>query len=216
MMRQALVALGPKTVLPLVLVGGAAIALGALLLPHEATGPAMYRLTLHAPAEPGNFYLSAWSGGDVFVGHDAGDRRPLTFTRRGDEHDGCSWMGTEQLVPIGPRAYQYSYGETILSCRPGAVPFRKTPRTGIVTVEKYGGVAMPTAFSGVQPAAELWNGVDDDCDAEEVADDLADAQRDLDDELRELKNATRALDDARQAMRDAEDLADSSADVDDE
>src|SRR4051794_29633912 len=59
MMRQALVALGPKSVVAGVLVGGAALALGAIFIPHAAasSNPGMYRLVLHAPEESGAFYL---------------------------------------------------------------------------------------------------------------------------------------------------------------
>jgi hypothetical protein len=194
MIRQAIVALGPKSVLAGVLVGGAALALGTLFVPRTLAAPGMYRLVLHAPEESGAFYLSAWNEGGVFVAHDGSDKQSVTFTRRGDEHDGCSWMGTEKLVPIGARAYAYSYVETILSCRPGANPFRKTPRTGIVTVERWDGAGTATALSGVQPPGDLWNVASNDCDVD--ADDQDEA--------------------AEQAIHDAEDLADNSATDDDE
>ena len=90
MMRQALVALGPKSVATGVLVGGAALALGALFLPRAvASAPpsGMYRLVLHAPEQRGAFYVSVWAEGDVFVANN--DAKNLTFVRRGDEHDGC-------------------------------------------------------------------------------------------------------------------------------
>src|SRR2546430_4063223 len=98
MMRQALVALGPKSMVAGVLVGGAALALGALFLPRAVASPApgMHRLVLHAPEEAGAFYLSAWVEGDVFV--PSGAQKSITFVRRGDEHDGCSWQGTEKLT----------------------------------------------------------------------------------------------------------------------
>src|SRR5206468_1208926 len=116
MLRQALVALGPRTLLPVALVGGAALAGGALLWPQHVA-PTTYRLLLHAPAESSAFYLSAWNEGEVYVDHDARNRRTLVFTRRADEHDGCTWLGTERLVPLAPTLYHYSYDETILACR---------------------------------------------------------------------------------------------------
>lgn len=194
MIRQAIVALGPRSVLAGVLVGGAALALGSLLVPRTLATAGMYRLVLHAPSGPGYFYLSAWNDGDVFLPHDASDHKVVTLVRRGDEHDGCSWMGTEKLVPLGARAYAYSYEETILSCRPDANPFRKTPRTGIVTVERWDGAATATALTAVQPPGDLWNVASSDCDVE------------TDDEAAETASA----------VHDAEDLADNSATDDDE
>src|SRR5262245_8267144 len=146
MIRQALVALGPKSVAAGVLVGGAAVALGALFLPRAVASPpspsGMYRLVLHAPEEAGAFYLSAWAEGEVFVANS--EDKSITFVRRGDEHDGCSWQGTERLTRMSAGVYAYDYSEVILSCRPDAMPFRKTPRTGIVTVEKWDGAATAT------------------------------------------------------------------------
>jgi hypothetical protein len=220
MMRQALVALGPKAALPVVLAGGAALALGALFIPQAPPPSGMYRLVLHAP-DPGDFYVSAWSEGDVLVAHDARDGKPLTFTRRAEEHDGCNWLGTERLVPIAPRVYHYSYEETILSCRPDAFPFRKTPRNGIVTVEPFDGVGGPTALNAVQEPAKVWNFRDDqedwaaddvvDVDVEDVADvedaerQIAQAFRDADDAL---ERANRALEEANQAAQPAGDSSD--------
>jgi hypothetical protein len=103
-------------------------------------------------------------------------------------------MGTEKLTPIGARAYAYSYAETILSCRPNANPFRKTPRTGIVTVERWDGAATATALTGVQPPGDLWNVAANECDG----------RGDCDDES------------AEQAANEADDLADNSATDDDE
>jgi hypothetical protein len=180
MIRQALTALGPRTVLPVVLVGGAALALGALFLPRGEPAPTMYRLVLHAPEEQGYAYVSAWNDGDVLI--PAGELRPLTFTRRADEHDGCTWLGTERLVPIGSRAYHYSYQETILSCSDDARPFVKTPRAGIVTIEPYTGAGAPTALNAIQPAGNLWN-PPDDADSDDVADEVSD---DDDDDAAEI------------------------------
>ncbi|HWE28041.1 MAG TPA: hypothetical protein VHB97_08575 [Polyangia bacterium] len=209
MIRQALVALGPKSVAAGVLVGGAALALGALLVPRAAvapaSGPGMYRLVLHAPEEAGAFYLSAWAEGDVFV--PSSDAKTITFVRRGDEHDGCAWQGTERLTRMSTGVYAYNYAETILSCKPDASPFRKTPRTGIVTVEHWAGQATATALNGIQPPGDLWNTAmnDVDCDDQVAADDddgedaeltLADAQRQLADAQRELADAQEEVADA--------------------
>jgi hypothetical protein len=214
MMRQALVALGPKSVVTGVLVGGAALALGVLFLPRAAaSSPGMYRLVLHAPEESGAFYLSAWGDGEVFVA--SSDQKSITFVRRGDEHDGCSWQGTEKLTRKAAHLYAYDYSETILSCKPGATPFRKTPRTGIVTVENWASPATATALNGIQPAGELWNPTamndDDDCTAGEDIDDdseeaLADAQREIADTQREIEEAVRqANDEVRAALEHSDD-----------
>lgn len=159
MIRQALVALGPRTVLPVLLLGSAALALGPHLAAKAPT--TMYRLVLHAPAEPDAFYLSAWAEGEVLQAHDGSDHRAIVFTRRAEEHDGCSWLGVERLVPLSAHLYQYSYRETVLACRPDAVPFCKTPREGLVTVEKYEGTGAPTALFGVQRPADMWNDLGD-------------------------------------------------------
>lgn len=171
MIRQAITALGPRTVLPVVLIGGAALALGALFVPHSEPSSGLYRLVLHAPTQPGFMYVSAWNDGDVLI--PAGELKPLTFTRRSDEHDGCTWVGTERLVPIGSRAYHYSYQETIVACGPDADPFVKTPRTGIVTVEPYEGQGAPTALNAIQAPGDLWPQVaDDDNDSDDILDDV--------------------------------------------
>src|SRR6266545_1712352 len=189
MLRQALVAYGPRTLLPVMLLGGAAIAGGAYSWGPRVNAPAMYRLTLHAPADPNAFYLSAWNDGEVFIDHDARDRKPVVFTRRGEENDGCTWVGTERLIPIAVNAYHYSYEETILSCRPGAMPFYKTPRGGIVTVERAHEGATATALTGVQPAGGLWNApfaADSDFDVDSASgDDDADDADDTAEEIRE-------------------------------
>lgn len=208
MMRQALVALGPRTMAAGVLVGGAVVALGALFLPHAVAAPRsapaeMYRLVLHAPEEPGAFYVSAWAEGEVFVKSAA--QKNITFVRRGDEHDGCQWQGTERLTRLSNGAYAYDYSETILSCKPDASPFRKTPRTGIVTVEPWSGPATATALMGIQGPGNLWNttamnDVDLDGDCNDSADDddseeaLADAQRELADAQKEIDEAMRQAD----------------------
>lgn len=203
MMRQALVALGPKSVLTGVLVGGAALALGALFVPHAtaSSGPGMYRLVLHAPEEPGAFYVSAWAEGDVFVARS--DAKTLTFVRRGDEHDGCTWQGTERLTRLAGQLYAYDYSETILSCRPDASPYRKTPRTGIVTIEKADGPATATPLMGIQAAGDVDDDSDDAFDVEHCDDehDEADVDDDLDDAQAQLQEAQEEL---AQAQREIE------------
>lgn len=179
MIRQALVAVGPKSVATGVLVGGAALALGALFLPRTtASAPSMYRLVLHAPVTPGAFYVSAWAEGDVFVARN--DAASFTFVRRGDEHDGCLWQGTERLTRKGA-VYAYEYRETILSCRPDARPFVKTPRSGVVTVEPWRGPATATALNAIQAPGDLWNEAVDSDDTF-----AADDDDDVDDDLQEL------------------------------
>jgi len=220
MIRKAVVALGPKTVATGVLVGGAALALGALFLPRAvASAPlgaeaSMYRLVLHAPRESGAFYVSAWAEGDVFVAHN--DQKNLTFVRRGDEHDGCTWQGTERLTKMSAGVYAYDYSEQILSCRPDAQPFRKTPRTGVVTVEKWDGPATATALVGVQAPGDLWNvsandvDTDEHCDADDDVEDaeqaLADAQRELAEAQQEIADAiAQANDEVNQALNTDDD-----------
>jgi hypothetical protein len=205
MIRQALVALGPKSVATGVLVGGAALALGALFLPRAvASTPAnMYRLVLHAPEQAGAFYVSAWAEGDVFVANT--DAKSITYVRRGDEHDGCTWQGTERLTRMSAGVYGYEYAEQILACRPDARPFTKTPRTGIVTAEKWAGPATATALVGLQAPGDLWNPGDDDADEhcqadvdsdDDAAEELADAQREMADAQREIAEAQQEIADA--------------------
>src|SRR5260370_32037868 len=100
MLRQAIVALGPKTLVPMALVGSALLGLGALLMPHAQSG--IYRFTLHAPAQSNAIYISAWNDGEVYVDHDGSGGKTLTSTRRADEHAGCRWPGTAPLPPLGP------------------------------------------------------------------------------------------------------------------
>lgn len=160
MLRQAIVALGPKTLVPVALMGSALLGLAALFVPHAQ--PGTYRFTLHAPELPNAIYISAWNDGDVYVDHDGSDGKTLTFTRRADEHDGCRWQGMETLAPIGPHAYVYNYDEKILSCEPDAHPFVRTPRRGIVTVEQIEGVAGLTPFDDTQAPGDLWAVEDED------------------------------------------------------
>jgi hypothetical protein len=169
--------------LPVVLLGGAALASSALFLKHAAFHHEhSYRLVLHADERADAVYLSAWSEGDVFVAHEPSDKQTISFTRKSEEHDGCTWMGTERLVPFDHRVYGYRYEETLLACRPGAHPFSMTPRTGYVTVEDADGEHALTTRDGILPAGELWPNevaeIDDqndellnDDEAQEVAED---------------------------------------------
>ncbi len=118
----------------LLAVGGATLALviGAMLPAHSHR--TTHRLSLSAPVLPEAIYISAWARGDVKVTRDDSDLRPFTLTTRGTI-EGCTWLGVEHLVPVDARHYRYSYDETIVSCEPGAVPWVKTPRIGLVTVE---------------------------------------------------------------------------------
>ena len=115
------------------------IAAGGLLLAltlsygHSPRKHHTRRLVLHAPVEPGAIYLSAWRNGDVVLPDYPESPVNLTFTTRASVSDGCRWLATETLEPLGS-SYLYHYDETILECDPDAVPCRKTPRTGIVTV----------------------------------------------------------------------------------
>jgi hypothetical protein len=172
MLRQAIVALGPKTLVPVALVGSALISAGMLLVPHPHSG--IYRFTLHAPVQASTIYVSAWNDGEVYVDHDGSDGKTLTFTRRADEHDGCRWQGTEILTPIGPHAYVYSYDEKIISCEEDAHPFVRTPRRGIVTVEQIEGNAGLTPFDDTQAPGDLW-AEEEEQDGEELSAEIEEA-----------------------------------------
>ena len=115
------------------------IAVGGLLLALSVTQfrteSRVHHLALHAVAQPGALYLTAWRHGNVSVRIRGDKLVPLTFETLASVNDGCRWQGTETLVPIDNRRYAYRYDETILECDPGATPYIKTPRTGIVTVE---------------------------------------------------------------------------------
>jgi hypothetical protein len=92
------------------------------------------RLALHAVAQPGTLYFTAWRHGPVRVPVEGGKLVPLTFETLAAVDDGCRWEGTETLVPINDHSYAYRYDETILDCDAGATPYVKTPRTGVVTI----------------------------------------------------------------------------------
>lgn len=116
-------------VLGAVLVGGG---IGAKVMSKDS-GVGTRRLVLHAPEEASAIYLSAWDDGDVRIKND-GALRPITFEIRASVNDGCRWLGVETLEPLDDHLYAYDYSEYILECDEGAVPFRKTPRVGTVTV----------------------------------------------------------------------------------
>jgi hypothetical protein len=94
------------------------------------------RLSLHAHARSDATYLTAWDAGDVFVKFPDKKLTGVVFYNRAWVSDGCRWQGTETLTPISGDAFFYEYSETVLSCKPGAKPYKKTPRTGMVTVEQ--------------------------------------------------------------------------------
>jgi hypothetical protein len=116
-----------------VAVGGLLLALSAAQFGSKSHH--VHHLALHAVAQPGALYLTAWRHGPVSVSLKDGKLVPLTFSTRAVVNDGCRWEGLETLVPIDNHRYAYRYDETILACDPDAVPYLKTPRTGVVTVE---------------------------------------------------------------------------------
>jgi len=93
------------------------------------------RLALHAVAQPGAVYLTAWRNGAVRVPFEGAKLVPLTFKTVALVDDGCRWLGIETLVPRDRHSYAYRYEEAILGCEPGATPYLKTPRTGVVTID---------------------------------------------------------------------------------
>jgi hypothetical protein len=119
----------------LLAVGGAtlALAIGATLPAHSHRST--HRLSLVAPVQPNAIYITAWARGAVSIVRDDAHPRAFTITSRARIPDGCTWLGIEHLEPIDALHYSYTYDETIVSCEPGATPYIKTPRTGIVTVE---------------------------------------------------------------------------------
>ena len=96
--------------------------------------PHKHHLALHAVKQPGALYLTAWHKGMVSVPIEDGKLVPLRFSMVALVNDGCRWEGIETLMPIDNHRYFYRYDEKILECDPGADPYIKTPRTGLVTV----------------------------------------------------------------------------------
>lgn len=94
-----------------------------------------HHLVLHTYSQPGAVYLTAWRHNHRIVAPFEGDQLvPLTFTTVAEVNDGCRWEGTETLTPIDNHQFRYRYSEKILECEPGAEPYVKTPRMGIVTL----------------------------------------------------------------------------------
>ena len=120
-----------------VVVGGLLLGLGAFAtIKMPSSELVTKRLVLHTVQEPNAIYLSAWRNGDVRVQLENGELRPITFRVRATFPDGCRWEGTETLIPIDHNTFTYDYSERILSCPPTTEStYRKTPRSGLVTVE---------------------------------------------------------------------------------
>ena len=116
-----------------VAVGGLLLALSVGQL--RSKQPHVHHLALHAVAQPGALYLTAWRHGPVSVAIEGTKLVPLTFSTLASVDDGCRWEATETLVPRDRHSYAYRYDETIIDCDPGAIPYLKTPRTGVVTIE---------------------------------------------------------------------------------
>ncbi|MBX3154766.1 MAG: hypothetical protein KF773_02115 [Deltaproteobacteria bacterium] len=117
--------------------GGLLLALGvgaAVLKPTSCCDKSTHKLVLHAPVEADAFYLTAWSDGPLHLKFDLDEMPGFEITSEAWYY-GCKWRGVETLVPIDTRTYSYDYRETLLGCRAGATPTRKTPRQGYVTVE---------------------------------------------------------------------------------
>ena len=133
-MQQALT----SSVARAVVVGGLLLAASLALSRGHADSHRQVRLVLHAVSEPDSVYLSWWRDGDVRVELEPGRLPAMMFTCRAWLDDGCQWKGIETLEPIDARHYAYSYEEVVTRCHPGAEldRYRKTPRTGIVTVEQ--------------------------------------------------------------------------------
>lgn len=96
--------------------------------------PKKFRLVLKAD-DVGGFFFTAWSEGDVISRSDGADGK-LVYFRRFKWGDGCEWVATEALKPIGPNKLKYTYRETPVSCPKGSRPATDstTPRDGTVTV----------------------------------------------------------------------------------
>lgn len=94
-----------------------------------------HHLVLHTYSQPGAVYVTAWHHTRRIVAPFEGDKLvPLTITTVADVPDGCRWEGIETLTPINERQFRYRYDEKLLSCEPGAEPYVKTPRMGVVTL----------------------------------------------------------------------------------
>jgi hypothetical protein len=116
-----------------VVLGGLVLGLAAFA-GRTTHHPVTHHLVLNAPVEAHAIYLTAFDHDEVLAAFDSSEPTPLVFEMRVAMPDGCRWLGVETLVPIDDHRFTYDYSETILDCDCGATPFRKTPRTGIVTV----------------------------------------------------------------------------------
>jgi len=114
---------------------GLGIAAVASSSSHGGACPVTHRLALHAVERPNEVYLSAFRNGDIRLTFNDGKIQAVTLKTYASVFDGCRWLGIERLTPIDERSFHYDYSERILDCDPDAVPTRKTPRQGIVTVE---------------------------------------------------------------------------------
>lgn len=119
------------------LLAAAVLAMGAARVAttdHAVT----YRLHLDAPVRADAIYMSRWLVGDVIATFDDGELAPITYRQHAHIYDGCTWEGTETLTPISETQFHYDYSERRLSCDPDAdlTLIVKTPRQGIVTIEK--------------------------------------------------------------------------------
>ncbi len=97
-------------------------------------GPKKFKLVLKAE-DVGGLFFTAWSEGDVISSSNGADGK-LTYFRRFKWADGCEWVATEALKPIGRHKLKYTYHETPTSCPKGvqAAIGSTTPRDGVVTV----------------------------------------------------------------------------------
>ena len=128
-MQQALTSSLGRSFAVAVAVAGLMVAFAPGSKPHK------HHLALHAVDQPGALYLTAWRNGTVSVPIKGDKLVPLRFSMKASINDGCRWEGIETLLPIDNHRYFYRYDEEILECEPGADPYLKTPRTGLVTVE---------------------------------------------------------------------------------
>lgn len=116
------------------MLGGLVLGLSAFAA-RGARHPVTHHLVLCAPVETNAIYLSAFDNNDeVDATFETSELAPFRFEVYAAMPDGCRWLGVETLVPIDDHRFAYDYSETILGCDDGAIPYRKTPRTGIVTV----------------------------------------------------------------------------------
>ena len=115
------------------MLGGLVLGLAAFA-GRYAAHPVTHHLVLSAPVEANAIYLTAFDNDEVLATFESSELTPFTFEVHAAMPDGCRWLGVETLVPIDDHRFAYDYRETILGCEDGATPFRKTPRTGIVTV----------------------------------------------------------------------------------